>query len=455
MQPDEIQQQSHEEEERVLQEGPVQLRDTKGEILAQITSLLKEHKRSDTVISILKKDNLWLWIEEASYSLLLSDQDAEKLYQFVHEPNIQLCPQGHTKKFVGYAVGYRNCGPANKCACTAHAVSASVSATKLEYSDETKDQVQQKREATNLARYGERNKFCNTESMKSIWLNTLGVDNPRKREDIKQKACDTNMIRYGVVNPAQNESIQNKAKQTCLQKYGCENPMHNADVKSRHMESIKDKYGVGNVAHTPAAIAKRVATNLKRFGTVHAWQSSEIQDKIRATRRMPFAIQFIETAKQLHQNRYDYSQFTYLSLKPKSTIICPDHGPFEMSAYQHIIQSQGCPSCFPGKRSWREVAWLNSLSVPVSCRQIRIVTPTGKRYYVDALVDNTVYEFWGDFWHGNPKVFDPQDVNPILKKSYGQLYEETLTKIHTLQQMGYQIVDVWESDWVSSNKSTA
>lgn len=406
------------------------------------------------VISCLKKDNIWPLIAKGPHSLLLTDKDSEKLYQFVHEPNIQLCPQGNTKKFVTYTVGYRNCGAANKCSCTAKEVSEKVSATKFAYSDENKQNIQRKREETNLERHGVKNLFCNVDYMKSVWQDTLGVENPRHREDIKLKACDTNIIRYGVDNPAKNEQIKNKTKQTCVQRYGCESPIQNADVKAKQVESIRAKYGVENVAHCATALAKRAATNLKRFGTVHPWQSSVIQSKIRETRRIPFAMQFNETAQQIHQHKYDYSQFRYLSLRPKSTIICPEHGPFEMSAYQHIIQSQGCPSCFPGRRSWMEISWLNSLSIPLHCRQIRLTAPNHKRYYVDALVENTVYEFWGDFWHGNPNVFDPQDINPILKKTYGQLYQDTLVKIQTLQQMGYQIIDVWESDWLASKKQT-
>ena len=37
-------------------------------------------------------------------------------------------------------------------------------------------------------------------------------------------------------------------------------------------------------------------------------------------------------------------------------------------------------------------------------RQLRIEID-GKLVKVDGFHDGVVYEFWGDFWHGNPSVF--------------------------------------------------
>lgn len=64
------------------------------------------------------------------------------------------------------------------------------------------------------------------------------------------------------------------------------------------------------------------------------------------------------------------------------------------------VAGQGCKKC-SNNVSRLERGWLDSLGVPENCRQVRLCLG-GKRYVVDALVEDTVYEFWGDKWHGNP-----------------------------------------------------
>jgi len=53
---------------------------------------------------------------------------------------------------------------------------------------------------------------------------------------------------------------------------------------------------------------------------------------------------FIEKAKEIHGNKYDYSKVNYISSKAKVTIICPIHGEFEQQPYSHI-KGIGCSKC--------------------------------------------------------------------------------------------------------------
>ena len=54
--------------------------------------------------------------------------------------------------------------------------------------------------------------------------------------------------------------------------------------------------------------------------------------------------QFIEKAKKVHGNKYDYSLVEYEKAHSKVKIICPKHGIFEQLAYMHL-QGNGCPKC--------------------------------------------------------------------------------------------------------------
>lgn len=53
---------------------------------------------------------------------------------------------------------------------------------------------------------------------------------------------------------------------------------------------------------------------------------------------------FIQKAKELYGDRYDYSKAKYVHSKEKLCVICPEHGEFWKLPYQHI-NGAGCPAC--------------------------------------------------------------------------------------------------------------
>lgn len=66
---------------------------------------------------------------------------------------------------------------------------------------------------------------------------------------------------------------------------------------------------------------------------------------------------------------------------------------------------------------------------------------------------NTIYEFHGDYWHGNPKLFDKDKMNMVSKKTFGELYQRTLEKEEIIKKLGYNLVVMWERDWINLNRS--
>lgn len=55
--------------------------------------------------------------------------------------------------------------------------------------------------------------------------------------------------------------------------------------------------------------------------------------------------EFIEKAKEIHGNKYDYSLVNYKDNKTSITVICPTHGEFSIRPDIHLWQQQGCRSC--------------------------------------------------------------------------------------------------------------
>lgn len=97
--------------------------------------------------------------------------------------------------------------------------------------------------------------------------------------------------------------------------------------------------------------------------------------------------------------------------------------------------------------------WLSSLQVDGLQQQVKLVI-NGKICKVDGFdpKTNTVYEFYGDFWHGNPDIYEAGDLNRANKQTYGELYNDAVKREKVLRKHGYKVVSMWENDWKKLKK---
>jgi len=99
-------------------------------------------------------------------------------------------------------------------------------------------------------------------------------------------------------------------------------------------------------------------------------------------------------------------------------------------------------------KSQKEKKWLDGFNNPNILRNEEVCV-NGRYFIVDGYdpITNTIYEFDGDFWHGNPEVYDLNAINPKNKKTFGELYNVTMEKKSILKNAGYNIISVWEKDF--------
>ena len=64
--------------------------------------------------------------------------------------------------------------------------------------------------------------------------------------------------------------------------------------------------------------------------------------------------EFIKRAKSIHGDKYDYSKVKYINAHTKVCIICPEHGEFWQQAYCHTNLKQGCPKCYGNTKKTTE-----------------------------------------------------------------------------------------------------
>ncbi len=68
--------------------------------------------------------------------------------------------------------------------------------------------------------------------------------------------------------------------------------------------------------------------------------------------------EFIEKAKQVHGDKYDYSKVEYKGANDKVCIICPEHGEFWQTPSNHV-RGQHCPKCCYKKISLMRLSNVN------------------------------------------------------------------------------------------------
>jgi hypothetical protein len=124
--------------------------------------------------------------------------------------------------------------------------------------------------------------------------------------------------------------------------------------------------------------------------------------------------------------------------------VCPYHGNFWQRAVYHL-QGCDCPKCALNGISEGETIWLNGLDIKE--RQVTLVIDN-KKIKVDGYDrdNNTIYEYYGNYWHGNPQVFEPEDMNKSVGLTFGELYQKTLDRERLIKKAGFNLIIKWETD---------
>jgi len=169
---------------------------------------------------------------------------------------------------------------------------------------------------------------------------------------------------------------------------------------------------------------------------------------------------FIEKSKILFADSYDYSLTVYVNQTEKVKLICKKHNyMFEQTPKGHFRKHNGCKICSKSGYSKKAIYYLDFIS-SFHNRQIQHAEFGGEykipntNMFADGFCKetNTIYEFHGDFWHGNLKKYDPNTINQIANKTFGELYEKTLERERHVRNMGFNLVVMWENDWNKINK---
>lgn len=155
--------------------------------------------------------------------------------------------------------------------------------------------------------------------------------------------------------------------------------------------------------------------------------------------------EFIERAKEINGNKYDYSEADYKGWASKVKIFCNHHKKFfHQLASNHLNLGHGCPSCnVPGKKLQEKVINLvKSLKIKYfeDVNNVLKHTMKGKRYrQIDVWIPshNLGIEVHGNYWHSEFK----KDIS-VAKTHMLEKYDLSLSNDVTLIQV-YEDEIIW------------
>lgn len=246
-----------------------------------------------------------------------------------------------------------------------------------------------------------------------------GVDNYFATEEFKNRIKDYNLKKYGVEYYTQTEECKLKIKETCLKKYQASSYMKSDSYQQKKQEIYqKVKY-----------------KTLSSYGVEH---TSQIKIK--------------HLLDKLNDTEWLYEQ--YIIQSKSSNAIAEEYGVSATTVLNYLHRAEIDIKSLMGY-SYKCIEWLSYIS---QMEKIYIqhaindgeFTIPGTRFRADGYCEenNTIYEFHGNIWHGNPRIYLPEDrPNPYAETTAGQLYEKTLIKESIIRKKGFNLVVMWEDQW--------
>ena len=257
-----------------------------------------------------------------------------------------------------------------------------------------------------------------------------------RRDEIREKKKATNLEKYGVEWAAQTSEVKEKSKQTCLEKYGVENGNQAKEVREKTKQYFIDKYGVENYSQTTECkekvaitwknkseedidkiLTKRKNTNLEKYGAEYPQTTTEIKEKIRRTNLERYGKPSGFNYEKIKQTNLEKYGVAYTCLLPQ----CQNKG--------------GMIS----KINLRFKAKLDELGIKNEL-EFRL---ENKSY--DIKCDNVLIEINPTFTHNSSKV-EWKGKFKIEPKEEGYHQEKTIVA----NKNGYRCIHIW--DWDDEDK---
>lgn len=253
----------------------------------------------------------------------------------------------------------------------------------------------------------------------------------------KKKISNTNIDRYGTPQSAKSLNNITKRKQTLLDKYGADNPSNILLFQEKRKQTWLHKYGANNPSNVLLFQEKRKQTMEDRYGGY--WTQYHITDVIQ-----------LLTDYDWMFDQYITQWKTTIEIANNLGINCTTVNTYLKKLDIEIKQYCGF--------SYKCVKWLESIAAANNINILHALNGgeyniPNTKFKADGFCkeNNTIYEFHGDVFHGNPALYEPQTCcHPYSNSTAGELYQKTIEREEKIKQLGYNLVVMWEGDFDNS-----
>ncbi len=304
--------------------------------------------------------------------------------------------------------------------------------TNLNKTDAEKQAIKEKTRQTSLKRHSV-DHYTNKEKMKVTNLERYGTEYPAQSEEIQLKIRQTNTERYGVCYPLEHPDILEKTRNSLIVSHGVKFPGQSITIQDSAKLTMFKNHGVNNPAQSETLRANWKQNNIIKHGVEYPTQQ-HIIDILPMLNDKEFMVdEYINKEKSAHQIAYEFGNITY------GTIL-------------KYLRIHGIKIRLTEKSSHKSNLWITGeakrcgVIIQQSPNEYHIL---GTRYRADGYCreTNTIYEFYGDYWHGNPDVFEPEFYNKSMGKNMREIYQDTITRENKIKSLGYNLITMWESDF--------
>lgn len=303
--------------------------------------------------------------------------------------------------------------------------------------------------------YGQGCPGCRVIKSKETNLVKYGTEHPMQSKIVMSKTIQTNLEKYGVEHPAQNSIVKNKAIATNMERYGVTCTQLHPEIRDKTIQTNLEKYGVKWITQDSTRNNNMIKTLLERYGVSNPSRLVAVREKAKQTTLERFGTsnynqQHLINILPLISN-HDWLFEQYIILNKTAQMIADDLNIGQTTICRYLKRCEISTRVSTGY-SIACIDWLNSLNndnIQHALNGGEYKIPSTK-YKADGYdpTTNTIYEFYGDVFHGNLSIFDPSyQCHPFSDKTAKQLNDATLQRETAIAALGYNIVCMWEHDW--------
>ncbi|MGI0075848.1 MAG: DUF7487 domain-containing protein [Nitrosopumilaceae archaeon] len=259
--------------------------------------------------------------------------------------------------------------------------------------------------------------YCPTCNLPTNWEKSCGKYNTHcsqkcqgKSFFIKKKKEITCLEKFGFKNTSLSPKIKQKKKETCLKNWGVEFPQQSEIIRQKGKQTNLEKYGVEN----------------------------------------PQQKYMLEVLPLLRD--YDWLYNEYVNKKKTALYIGKELNVSDVLIGRYL-RNHNIGVRYLNGFSYKCIQWLESIMQEENifiqhAQNIGEYRIPGTRFYVDGYCreTNTIYEFHGDYWHGNPKLYN-ENYMTFMYVTTGELFQKTIERENLIKELGYDLVVMWENNW--------